>query len=156
MLTLRTALAMLCSIVIVSCGDDTPTNNNGGNNNNNTTFTSKASGTMAGNAWTATSVLPGRHTGGGFVIVSYAAHGDNNSQLSFGIANASVNTFTVADATGNQASFSYGGKDYGENETGTITIQALTDKGMRGTFNITAKTSTGESATATGTFEAAF
>lgn len=152
---LRIVLALFLLAAFVACGDDdNPSDNNGGNNNTNT-FKNETTATINGNSWTATNMNATRNDAGGIIPLTFVAYGPDDSNVTFGIAFGSAKAHTI-DGSAVQASFKYGGKSYGENETGTITITTLTDKGMKGTFTINAGTNGGEDGTATGSFDVAF
>lgn len=154
---LRTLLALFFLVVFSACGgdDDNPADNNGGDNNNTSGFKNEATATINGDAWTATNMIATRNAAGGIVALTFSAFGADESRIDFGIAFGSAKTFTI-DGTVVQANFKYGEELYGENETGTITVGTLTEKGMKGTFTINAKTTGGDAGTATGSFDVAF
>ena len=150
---IQTVSILLIAFGVASCSDDAPTNNTG----NGGTFKNEVSAMVNGATWTATSVIATRNDAGGLVILTFVAHGPNGSHIDFGIANASVKPFTI-DGSSVQAAFEIGGKTFGHNQnaTGSITVSELTTKGIKGSFDISAQTSSGEAGTATGSFEAAF
>ncbi len=147
------ALALAVAVPLFACSNSSGPDDDGDGNGS---FSNQASATINSTSWSATSVLSNRVAAAGFVTITFVAHGPNDSHVSFGIANASVGTFSVAEGTANQADFKFGGKSYGQGESGTIRIDAITATGMRGSFTISAKTTQNENGSASGTFEAAF
>jgi len=156
--TRRIPLVLLLALTVAACGDDSPTDNGNGGGNNNTndaTFKNEVTATVNGNAWAATNTIATRTDAGGLVVLTFVAYGPDNSNITFGLASASVRKHTI-DGGPVQAAIEYGGKTYGTGETGTITVDVLTAKGMKGSFSIDANTTKGEKGTATGSFDVEF
>jgi hypothetical protein len=148
-----TRLAVLTALVACSSSSGPDDDDN---NNNNGTFNNQASATINSTPWTSVTVLATRTAVQGIVAVTFVAHGASDTHVSFGIANASGGTYNLVDGGANQASFKFGGKSYGQGENGTIRIDQISATGMKGSFTINARTSAGESGSASGTFEARF
>ena len=148
----RYLLVLLLAFTVSACGDDAPTDDGG--NNNGGTFKNETKGTVNGAEWSATNIIATRNDMGGLTVLTFTAHGAAESRISFGIANASVRAFTI-DGGPVQADYRYQGKSFKGNG-GTITIEVLTDKGMRGSFTVSAATTGGETGSASGTFDVGF
>lgn len=158
--TRRIPLVLLLALTVAACSSDSPTDNgnngnNGNNNNNGGTFKNEVAGTVNGSQWTASNSIATRTDAGGLVILTFTAYGPNDSHISFGITNASVRTFSI-DGGPVQADIKYADESYGKDENGSIKIDVLTTAGMKGSFTINAKSSSGESGTATCNFDVEF